>query len=291
MLSKSKIAELCLIENPVDESYRNSSYDLTIGKIYMQPSQGNISELTDAIKKKLFDIDSDNTLDECEVPPQGMVVIFSQEKINLPKHICGVALPKTSLCQEGLLCLNTGIIDPFYHGYISGTIINFSKNPIYLKRGKVFLRLIFHEVTEPDNTNTYSPTSDAEYFSTIKNHANKYPHTFMNLPNHIKEVTDKVIGNSKKQILFGVGIIALAFVFINFLIPLCYLNTEKIENNVEKRIIEGRIPALMVEVENLKKNASDQTMENLTIELKRLNAYFENNSTDNTSPLKTNDSQ
>ncbi len=266
-----------LIEQPIESAYRKSSYDLTVGKIYIPLNQSFIS--------KLSRIESDKTLDEYEIPPQGMAVIFSHEKVKVPKEICGVALPKTSLCQKGLLCLNTGIIDPCYHGCISGTIINFSKRPVMIKREDAFLRLIFHEIQEPDDDDSPIEPSDKEYFSNIKNYANDYPYTFMNLPDHIKVITDQVLGKFKTQILAGVAIIAFVFVFINFLIPMCYINTEKIENNVEKRILESKIPFLTAEVDNLKKNDTNQSIE-LINELKRLNYNLENPSTSNMAPAK-----
>ncbi len=285
ILSKSKIKSMSLIEQPVEKACRKASYDLTVGKIYIPLNQNCISKLGDNIKKGLLSIESDKTLDEYEIPPQGMAVIFSQEKVKVPKEICGIALPKTSLCQEGLLCLNTGIIDPCYHGYISGTIINFSKNPVMLKHGDAFLRLIFHEILEPDDDDSLIEQSDKEYLSVIKNYANNYPLTFMNLPDHIKDITDKVLGKFKTQILVWVSIIAFVFVLINFLVPMFCLNTDKIENNVEKRILESKIPALAAEVDNLKKNGNNQTTE-LINEIRRLNDNLENLSKSNMAPAK-----
>ena len=63
------------------------------------------------------------------MPPQGIVQVVSSERVKVPSTITGLATVKTSLCNEGLLALNIGIIDPGYEGAISSFLLNFSSVP------------------------------------------------------------------------------------------------------------------------------------------------------------------
>ena len=50
--------------------------------------------------------------------------------MRIPSNMCCLAHVKTSLCNEGLLTLNTGIIDPDWNGRVSSFILNFGKDEL-----------------------------------------------------------------------------------------------------------------------------------------------------------------
>jgi dCTP deaminase-like protein len=127
LLTGEQIKRARLIQNEHDLSYRAMSYDVRIGGI-VTPG-GKVEE-------------------SYEVPPQGIVEVFSEERICLPPEIAGIALVKTSLCNEGLLALNIGIIDPGWQGKVSSFLTNFSKIGYLLAKGDVFLRLTFYQLSE-----------------------------------------------------------------------------------------------------------------------------------------------
>ena len=129
VISGEDLKSLNFIQNANPQRFRETGYDVSVGKIFVPWDDDNNTGGT--------------FVEEYEVPPQGVVLIFSEETVELPKDIVGFALPKTSLCEEGLLVLNTGIVDPSYRGMLSGTTINFRKSPVRLKRGDPFLRLVF----------------------------------------------------------------------------------------------------------------------------------------------------
>jgi dUTPase len=85
-----------------------------------------------------------------EIKPQQMFVIISKERVQVGAGFVGYAMPKTSLCNEGILCLNTGILDPGYEGLISTTAINFVEDSYLITPGEHFLRLVFHRL-EPED--------------------------------------------------------------------------------------------------------------------------------------------
>src|SRR5260221_11534428 len=84
-----------------------SSYDLTVAKI--------------VIGGKAYDPPK-------AVAPQQVVILISQEVIKIPPGHLAYAMPKNRLCNEGILCLNTGIVDPGYEGPLSTIAINFSNS-------------------------------------------------------------------------------------------------------------------------------------------------------------------
>ena len=74
-----------------------------------------------------------------------MVEVISIETIKVPQNVAGYASVKTGLSRQGLLALNTGILDPGYEGPLSATVVNFGKSDSLLNHGDTFLRLTFHE--------------------------------------------------------------------------------------------------------------------------------------------------
>lgn len=122
LLSGEAISQRHLVNNASNDGYRGASYDLHIGKI-IDPGGGE--------------------RDTYVLPPQGIVAVVSRETVNIPKNVAGFAMVKTSLCNEGILAINIGVIDPLYCGSVSSFLINFRKNSYVLAAGQVFLRLTF----------------------------------------------------------------------------------------------------------------------------------------------------
>jgi hypothetical protein len=80
MLTSAEIKRLNLIRGAEENNFRAGSYDLRVGTI-IKPD------------------DSFSNL--YSLPAQGIVDVISREQIVLPDGIAGIALVKTSLCNEG----------------------------------------------------------------------------------------------------------------------------------------------------------------------------------------------
>lgn len=148
---------------------RHVSFDVTVGKVTVPDGGGLASRQS----RREF-----GHLRTAKVVPQGLVVIESLESVNLPANMMAIAHPKTSLCERGLLILNTGIVDPNYNGKLKGTAINFSKRAIIIREGDPFLRLTFHEIDEA--------TDQVPEFRESEDLADRYPHEFLNVTRHIR---------------------------------------------------------------------------------------------------------
>jgi deoxycytidine triphosphate deaminase len=158
VLSKERIRELNVVRDLGDDNetlrvidatdprYREMGFDLTIGSIYV-PKVPTSAVKEDGDSARGQDaIDNSQLVEEYQVPSQGVVVIFSREVVVCPPGLCGYAMPKTGLCDDGLLVLNTGIVDPNFKGFLSGTTINFANSKFPLKKGMPFLRLVFEPI-------------------------------------------------------------------------------------------------------------------------------------------------
>jgi deoxycytidine triphosphate deaminase len=119
----------------------SSSIDLVIREILVKTKDGVVAPVTSYIIK-----------------PRETVSLISEQRVNIkPGHIAYVFL-KNRLSQNGILALNTGILDGGFNGPISTLVTNFSNKPISLScltdenRGvdtihKSFFRVVFHTIS------------------------------------------------------------------------------------------------------------------------------------------------
>jgi deoxycytidine triphosphate deaminase len=98
VLNRDQIRDF--IDGMVESSLRDCGYDLTISEIFGKNAQGLVQESTDD-----FDLD-----------PQGIALVISKETLKLPQNVCANAIVKTSLCREGILAVNIGVVDPGWEG-------------------------------------------------------------------------------------------------------------------------------------------------------------------------------
>jgi len=173
LLNRDEIMSNEVIRNGAESAYRAASYDLRVGRI-----------LTTSGEEKTTFI----------IPPQGMVDVISQERVILKGSIAGYATVKTSLCRNGILAINIGIIDPGYEGLISSTLINFSKCPFALRAGDPFLRLTFHQYTAPRTLPAAPSKGDEEYVQERKKMVQeRFSATFLDVPQTIENLTPPLI--------------------------------------------------------------------------------------------------
>ena len=197
MLTGISIRNAGVVIGGTETSYRASSYDVRIGQILT-----NDGELHANFR----------------MPPQGIVQVISKERIKLPHDMTGLATVKTSLCNDGLLALNIGIIDPGYEGRISSFLVNFANVPRVLTRGEPFLRLQF--VPLPDGAHTSKPIDDSAYIASRRQAAARFGGTFLNLSEEVQSAAKKEFLEWRRNILTAAGgaalILAVFTFFLNF---------------------------------------------------------------------------
>lgn len=189
-----------IIGTPNASNTQSASYDLSADRVIIN---GQTQQLPFSLR------------------PQHMCVIVSKERLKVPRDFVGYALPKTRLCQRGLLTLNTGILDPGYDGLISTTAINFRSEPIQIRPNEPFLRIVIHELKSFTNAPTPKAQSfpDAEYIEARETESADYPATFLDIPSSFESVAHRVREQVFSQLgitlTIVVGILALGFTVAN----------------------------------------------------------------------------
>lgn len=160
------------IENSKPNHVRHASYDLSVDKIIVDGKEVKPSW-------------SSNRID---IEPQEVFVILSKERVRIPnKGITCYAFPKTSLCKQGVLALNTGIVDPGYDGLISTTAINFHSNRLSLFVGDTFLRLVFFEIAG-DHTSNPAVVDPNTYLEERIHESAELPTSFLDVPGTVEKL-------------------------------------------------------------------------------------------------------
>ncbi|MFP5262371.1 MAG: dCTP deaminase domain-containing protein [Blastocatellia bacterium] len=170
VLNGNDIESRRIIERDSNTGYRAASYDLTVGRI----------------------ISSDGE----EIPslwlkPQSIVRVISHERLKVPKNVVGFATVKTSLCDEGILPLNIGIVDPGYEGPISTTLLNFGTREYLIRPGRTFLRVSFHEYHQPEHIEPIK-IADEDYLADKKIRAQNFSDTFLNISTLEQKVAQRI---------------------------------------------------------------------------------------------------
>jgi deoxycytidine triphosphate deaminase len=174
LLNGDDIRTRGLVRNFDPKMFKAASYNPRIAKILT--SKGD--ELTSYV-----------------LPPQGTVEVVSIEEFTLPTEVAGYATVKTSLCNNGILAINIGIIDPLWKGPISSTLINFGKNAYLLQAEAEFLRVTFHEY-EPQKTPPQPSAIILSYKDYVADRKQKVlqhlSDTFLDVDKKTREITQSV---------------------------------------------------------------------------------------------------
>jgi dUTPase len=202
MLSKANIQALGLVPNGVSTNYRDSSYDASVGLI----------------------VDKDgNSHTHLDIPPRGVVHVISNESFVLPATHAGVAHVKTALCNEGLLTLNIGLIDPGYSGPITTAVLNFGSKPARLSRGDVFLRIAFHQLigpVPPVPTTIVSKLAGETELEVKIRALSRFSGDFLDVSGLVKAVAKRQGKSIRNNMLAAAGLIGVLFTTLGILVPI-----------------------------------------------------------------------
>lgn len=204
MLNKDEVIQRGLIVGGCSrESMPDVGYNLRIATLIGKGSDG---------KTETYD-------DDFNLDPSGVAAVVSKEIVKLPGDICAYASVKTSLCREGVLAINIGIIDPGWEGQISSFLLNFGKDPYRLKSGEEFLRLTFHSLTRAQGFVVPHPNDREPYESQVRTKFDKrLAGSFMDFKRAAEKGSEKLVANMRSTLLFYVPLCvlllsALAFLF------------------------------------------------------------------------------
>jgi deoxycytidine triphosphate deaminase len=247
MLSDEDMKRRRLISNEIESHYRPASYDVSVGTI--------------------LKVDG-SEVSEHKLEPQGVVEIVSREEVNLPQDVVGYAMVKTSLCNEGILPLNIGIIDPGWKGPVSATLLNFGKKDYFLTADEVFLRLTFHRISLSDRKESPRGISRDDYMKERKKKVINFAETFLNLDATIEKAMTPFLSNLKKNALIWVPLLAVFFTVLAFAVTLGvnytnrgYWSKEDVKSEIKEELgltkeggLDSRLKTLESEIKTLRAN-------------------------------------
>jgi deoxycytidine triphosphate deaminase len=202
VLNGQEIKSRKLVESASEPSFRNSSYDLRIGKMLSSEQEGD--------------------LDKFVLEPQGVVEVISTERIVLPPNVVGYAMVKTTLCNDGIFAINIGIVDPGYTGLLSSTLVNLGKKAYPLLAGQIFLRLVFHEFT-PQLESTGVTMDDEKYVADKRTKVKeRFASMFLDIPGTVsrlsKPIVEDLFGKWKVTLFWWLPLAAFSFAVLSFLV-------------------------------------------------------------------------
>lgn len=93
--------------------------------------------------------------------PGEFVLGATQEKVDLPKDVCGFVQGRSSIGRIGLTVQNAGFIDPGFKGTITLELVNESRYPIALIPGYRVVQIVLLDVR--DNEIGYEGKYNGQY--------------------------------------------------------------------------------------------------------------------------------
>ena len=194
-LSGKQCVEQEFVRGPHLDRARPASIDLTVGRIVVSGEEQH----------------------DPVIQPQQTFLIESAQTVKVPNGYVGYAMPKTSLCNDGVLVLNTGLVDPGYNGTLSTIAINFSNSAQRIRPDTAFLRLVFHKLEGADAERADRVT--APTLEVLKARSRHFGGSFLDVPGQAdritRAVTNEVMDRQRNAILLLISTIGFLFVMWN----------------------------------------------------------------------------
>ena len=106
------------------------------------------------------------------------------------------------------------MIEPGYTGHLSGVLLNFSKQNIAITPNYEIAKLNFYKLDEAPNEIVRETISDTNYLASIvKNSANNYHESFLDIEGLEKKIESNVLGRAKTLLTTSGVILAMLIVF------------------------------------------------------------------------------
>jgi deoxycytidine triphosphate deaminase len=132
-----------LLRDYDSKNIRYCGYELRLGKV-VSPQTGEIGSFADkrGWREKIF-----RSTPKCLVlAPSEMVLVITKEAIHLPNNLCATYGQLNRLANQGLMILNTSIVEPGYDGPLSCVLVNFSSQKHALSADEPIAKVNFHQL-------------------------------------------------------------------------------------------------------------------------------------------------
>jgi len=147
VLGYERILELIkngsLIENVDEKNIQPSGVDLRVKCIY-RLKNGGFFGTNDRMTPDVESI-SDKFGEKIKIEPNEFVLVETMEKVNMPKDVMAIVLPRSSLFRCGV-SLHTAVVDPGFQGTLTFGMKNLSEFPFEIEIGSKIGQIVFEEV-------------------------------------------------------------------------------------------------------------------------------------------------
>jgi deoxycytidine triphosphate deaminase len=182
-------------------------YELRAGKI-IKPKSGRIEWVRN--RARVFFGRPPAAFKLCVIAPSDSLVVVTQETLRIPADICATYGQLNRLAAQGLMLLNTSIVEPGYEGPLSCVLVNFSSRPQALSPGDPIAKINFHRLTGKPLQLQKRWNRD-EYEKMARKNAMNLPKSLLDIAGLEERVSQKVGSQVRKSITF-------ASIFIIFLL-------------------------------------------------------------------------
>jgi dCTP deaminase len=131
---RQAISDGQLIRDGDVASVENVKYDFHMGERVLKAEVGQPMAISEMTPQQRF------------VYPGEAVFVLSQERLDLPKDVMALLVPKRKFSHFGMLVLGGLAVDPKYKGYLLLGLYNFSSTPFPLQAGKKIIGALFYRL-------------------------------------------------------------------------------------------------------------------------------------------------
>lgn len=231
-----KVRDNGLIENFSPDCLGYSSYKLRIGKIVIPQSGRVFTEkfnlrklgkweqfrlrIADLMTPNNVKTQIKNEINHCAGPfalkPRDIILFETEELLKMPQNISGSYTAMNSIAQKGILLINASVVEPNYHGPLSGILANFSSKDFVIYPKMEIAKICFHQVdTEmPPSPNIENEISEKDYLKDLQRKAKDYyGETFLDIKSILDDIELRYARQVRKNIWASGIIISILLVF------------------------------------------------------------------------------
>ena len=132
-----------LIENVDEKNVQPSGVDLRLKCVYRLKNGGFLG--TNNRMTPDIEIVSDRLGERVKLEPNEFVLVETMEKVNIPKDVTAIVLPRSSLFRCGV-SLHTAVVDPGFQGTLTFGMKNLSDQTFEIEIGSKIGQIVFEEV-------------------------------------------------------------------------------------------------------------------------------------------------
>lgn len=132
-----------LIENVEEENIQPSGVDIRVKCVYRLKNGGSMG--VNGRKTPEIEVVKNEIGKKVILEPNEFVLVETMEKVNMPKNLMAIILPRSSLFRCGV-SLHTAVVDPGFIGTLTFGMKNLSKFPFEIEIGSKMGQMVFEEV-------------------------------------------------------------------------------------------------------------------------------------------------